>query len=185
MHPDLEQLKQEFEAIRADVGRLMTGMRDDQFHWRAAAGQWSIGECLTHLNVVDGLDAGALAQAVADARAKGWTSTGPFGYGKLSAFFIRRLEPPVCVKTKAPKVYVPPPNETREHVVAEFHRIHDRLIEILGAADGLDLARIKIPTPFARWIRFSFTPRMRLIAAHDRRHLWQAWQIPQNPGFPH
>ena len=184
MHTDLEQLKQEFEAIRADAGRLMTGMRDDQFSWRAAAGRWSIGECLTHLNVVDGLDVDLLARAVTDARANGWSGTGPFRYGKLSAWFIRKLEPPPQMRVKAPKVYVPPPDQPRERVLAEFHRIHERLAEILVMANGLDLTRIKVPTPFASFIRFSFTPRMRVIAAHDRRHLWQAWQVPQSPGFP-
>jgi hypothetical protein len=184
MHPDLEQLKQEFDAIRADTGRLMTGMRDDQFNWRPAPGRWSIGECLSHLNVVDGLDVDLLARAVAGARAKGWTGSGPFRYGRVSAWLIRKLEPPVQSKTNAPKVYQPPPDQPRERVVAEFHRIHERLLEVLAAADGLDLVRVKIPTPVARWIRFSFTPRMRLIAVHDRRHLWQAWQVPTNPGFP-
>lgn len=184
MHPDLEQLRAEFAASQADAGRLMTGIRDDQFHWRASPGQWSICECLTHLNVVDGMDLEPLARAAIEARANGWTSSGPFRYGAIAAWFITKMEPPVKLRTKAPKIYVPPPGQPRDVVLDEFYRIHHRLVGILSMADGLDLARIKVPTPLSKWIRFSFTQRLRLIAAHDRRHLWQAWQIPSSPGFP-
>jgi hypothetical protein len=181
---DLDQLREQFAAIRIDVDKLLFGIRDDQFNWRPVQGQWSISECLTHLNVVDGIDADLLARAVIDARAKGWTASGPFRYGALSTWLIGKLEPPVKMKTKAPKIYVPPPDQPLETVRRDFYRIHDRLVEILGMAEGLDLARVKVPAPMATWIRFSFTQRVRLIAAHDRRHLWQAWQIPQSIGFP-
>ena len=181
---DLDQLPDQFAAIRGEVEKLLFGIRPDQFNWRPAPGQWSISECLTHLNVVDGIDADLLARAVIAARAKGWTSAGPFRYGALSTWLIGKLEPPVKMKTTAPKIYVPPPDQPLETVQREFYRIHDRLVEILGMAEGLDLARIKVPTPLARWIHFSFTQRVRLLAAHDRRHLWQAWQVPQAPGFP-
>lgn len=184
LHPDLEHLREEFSAIQADVGRLMTGIRDEQFYWPPGPGQWSIGECLTHLNVVDGLDVEPLARAVIDARAKGWTSDGPFRYGSIAAWFIKKMEPPATMKMKAPSVYVPPPNQPRDVVFGEFIRIHDRLLEILSMADGLDLKRMKVSTPISKWIRFSFTQRVRLLAAHDRRHIWQAWQVPSKPGFP-
>jgi hypothetical protein len=184
MHPDLEQLGIELTAIRTDAGRLTTGISGEQFHWRPAAGQWSICKCLMHLNVVDGLDAELLARAVIEARAKGLTGGGPFRYGAISSWFIRWMEPPPRLKTKAPGVYVPPPLQPVEAVMDEFYRIHDRLTGLLPMADGLDLARIRVPTPVARFIRFSFTQRLRLIAAHDRRHLWQAWRVPAYPGFP-
>jgi hypothetical protein len=184
LHPDLDQLGSDFAAIRTDAGRLTTGITDAQFNWRSASGQWSICECLAHLNVVDGLDVETLARAALDARADGWTSDGRFRYGALSSWFIKRTEPPVKLKMKAPAIYVPPPAQSLDVVLGEFNRIHTRLIEILPMANGLDLARIKVSTPIAKWIRFSFTQRMRLIAAHDRRHLWQAWQIPRQPGFP-
>ena len=123
------------------MDKLLFGISPDQFNWRPAPGRWSISECLTHLNVVDGLDADLLARAVTDARAKGWTSAGPFRYNALSTWLIGLLEPPVKRKGKAPKIYVPPPDRPLETVQCDFYRIHDRLVEILGMAEGLDLAR--------------------------------------------
>lgn len=184
MHPDLQKLSEEFVAIRADADRLMTGLTEAQFHWRSAPGQWSICECLAHLNVVDGVDVEPLARAAIDARAKGWLSDGPFRYGAITSWMIGKVEPPVKLKVKAPAAYKPPASQPRDVVLDEFHRIHARLTEVLALADGLDLARMRVPTPISKWIRFSFTERLRLIATHDRRHLWQAWRIPTYAGFP-
>jgi hypothetical protein len=33
-------------------------------------------------------------------------------------------------------------------------------------------------------VRFSIATGLFVIAAHDRRHLWQAEQVKQAPGFP-
>lgn len=184
LHPDLEDLRAQFSAIEDDATRLLEGVSDAQFNWRPAPGQWSIGECLAHLNVVDGADLDPLARAVIDARAKGLTATGPFRYSRLAAWFVTKMEPPAKMKVKAPALYQPRPDQSASTVIAEFQRIHARLGEIVAMADGLDLARVKVPTPIAQWIRFSLTPRLRLLAAHDRRHLWQAHEVRRHPSFP-
>lgn len=181
---ELDDLRRQFAAIREDVDKLLFGIREDQFNWRPAPGQWSIAECLSHLNIVDGMDVELLASAVADARARGLLAPGPFRYSAISSWLIRKLEPPAKMKTKAPGIYVPPADQPLYRVRNEFYRIHDRLVDLLPAADGLDLPRVKVATPLARWLKFNLTQRMRLIAAHDRRHLWQAWQVPATPGFP-
>ncbi len=181
---DLDDLRAQFADIRADFDRLMFGMRKVQFNWRPAPGRWSIGDCLAHLNAVDSLDADLLEAAVRQARAKGLTGDGPFRYSPVTGWLIRSLEPPPRFRTRAPRIYLPPPGKPMLKIRGDFIRIHDRLVEIAGLAEGLRLTRVKVPAPFIPWLKFSFTQRMRLIAAHDRRHLWQAWQVPSTPGFP-
>lgn len=36
---------------------------------------------------------------------------------------------------------------------------------------------LRIPHPFVRGIRFSLATGLHVIAAHERRHLWQAWRV--------
>jgi hypothetical protein len=52
----------------------------------------------------------------------------------------------------------------------------DVLAFVRGHAD-LDLASIGFPNPFVRGIRFSLATGLHVIAAHERRHLWQAWRV--------
>jgi hypothetical protein len=80
-------------------------------------------------------------------------------------------------------VYAPPAGHLKDRVVPEFISIHDRLLELVVKSDGLDLARIRVPTQFRR-IKFSLGQWFALATAHDRRHLWQAWQVRRRVDFP-
>jgi len=47
----------------------------------------------------------------------------------------------------------------------------------LQAYAGIDLASVRFPNPFITGVRFSLATGLHVIAAHDRRHLWQAWNV--------
>ena len=104
---ELRDYYEQLENIKEDVLELSAPLNDDQFNWRPSPRQWSISECLAHLNVVDGLDVPAVRDAIDGARSTGLTAKGPFHYGFLSRTFIRFSEPPVKLKFRAPKVYRP------------------------------------------------------------------------------
>ena len=180
---ELRDYCEQFENIKEDALELTASLNNDQFNWRPSSRQWSISECLAHLNVVDGIDVPAIRDRVEAGRQAGLTGKGPFRYGFLSRRFVRFSEPPVKLKFKAPKVYQPPSNEPKEKVLAEFVTIHNQLLELVSKSDGLDLARIKVGSPFPH-VKFSLGQRFALLAAHDRRHLRQAWDVRKHTGFP-
>ena len=187
MKPDLvEELRdyyEQLENIKEDALELTAPLEDTQFNWRPSLKRWSISECLGHLNLANGLDVPMLAGEIERARSAGLTAKGPFHYGFLSRAVIRFTEPPANFKTKAPKAYKPASGQPKDKVVAEFISIHDRLLDLISRANGLDLARIKVPTLFPR-VKFSLGQRFALLAAHDRRHLRQAWDVRKHPNFP-
>ena len=41
------------------------------------------------------------------------------------------------------------------------------------------IAGVRFPNPFIRGVRFSLATGLHVIAAHERRHLWQAWRVRQ------
>ena len=47
----------------------------------------------------------------------------------------------------------------------------------LRASADQDLAGVRFQNPFMRGVRFSLATGFSVIAAHERRHLWQAWEI--------
>jgi hypothetical protein len=187
MTPDLvEELRdyhEQLENIKEDALELTAPLEDAQFNWRPTPRKWSISECLSHLNVANGLDVPQLSEEIARGRAAGLTASGPFRYGFLSRAFIRFTEPPVNFKTRAPKAYRPTSGQPKDKVVAEFISIHDQLLDLISKANGLDLSRIKVPTFMPR-IKFSLGQRFALLAAHDRRHLRQAWDVRKHANFP-
>jgi hypothetical protein len=180
---ELRDYYEQFENINEDAAELSATLNDAQFNWRPSPKRWSISECLSHLNTADRLDVPALQEAIERARAAGITGNPPFRYGFLSRSFVRFSEPPVRFRFKAPKVYLPVSNLPKEKVVPEFISIHEQLLELVTKSNGLDLARIRTPTVF-RHVSFSLGQRFALLAAHDRRHLHQAWEVRKHVNFP-
>jgi DinB family protein len=180
---ELRDYYEQFENIKEDALELSAPLNDDQFNWRPSPRQWSISECLAHLNVADGLDVPAIRDAIDGGRAAGLIGKGPFRYGFLSRTFVRFSEPPVKLKFKAPKVYRPLTDQPKNKVVPAFIAIHDQLLELIAKSNGLDLARIRVGSPFP-YVTFSLGQRFALLAAHDRRHLRQGWNVRRQPNFP-
>lgn len=181
---ELRDYCEQIQSITEDAQELTALLNDSQFNWRPAPRKWSISECLAHLNVVNDTDLPAMRDAVAGARQSGLTGTGPFRYGFFSRKFVEMVEPPPKLRVPAPKMYLPPPNLSKDKVVPEFLAIHNAILELIQDSNGLDLARIKVSVPFSRRVKFSLGKRIALITAHDRRHLWQAWQVRKHPEFP-
>jgi hypothetical protein len=184
LHPDLSRLDGEIRETLGHWETLVAGLSEAQFNWRPAPGRWSIAQNLAHLNTVDGLDLIPISTAIVDARSSKLTAPGPYRYGWHWRYFINSMEPPVKTKFKAPKKYVPPGDAPLGPTVAEFRRIGNALLDLIPQANGLDLARIKIRMAAAPLFRMPLGARFHLLAAHDRRHLWQARDVRNHPQFP-
>ena len=177
LHPDLASLQSQFAAIREDAAQLVLDLMDEQFNRPPAPRRWSIAQCIAHLNLVDGKDLDLITGAIEDARAHGITGSGAFRYGVLSSYFIKMMEPKTKMKAKAPKPYGPPPRAELDATMAEFWRVQTRIAQLVVSANGVDLSRVKVSSPVSAWIKFSLGQRFRLLAAHDRRHIHQAWEV--------
>jgi hypothetical protein len=168
---------------------LTQGLSNHQFNWRSEPGRWSIAQNLAHLNAVDGNDLAALRMAIEVGRSRKLTGAGPFTYGLLSRKFAATAEPPVRRKRKAPQAYAPPPEADLATTVTEYRRISGEVRQLVQASAGLDLARVKttlpaLPAVLRAIFKMPLGARFALIAAHDRRHLWQAEEVRNHPAFP-
>ena len=181
---ELRDYCEQIENIQEDAQELTATLSDRQFNWRPAPGKWSISECLAHLNVVNGAYLSPIRDLIQGGRQAGLTASGPFRYGFFSRKFNALVEPPVKFRVPAPKQYLPPPDLSKDRVVPDFLSMHDAITELVVQSNGLDLARVKVPVPFSKRVKFSLGQGFALITAHDRRHLWQAWQVRRHPNFP-
>jgi hypothetical protein len=88
------------------------------------------------------------------------------------------------MKFKAPKRFVPPPDQPLARVAADLMAFQEQYIACLQAANGLDLQRAKVRSPGTSLIKLSLGQGFALMTAHERRHLWQARQVKNNARFP-
>lgn len=149
----------------------------DTFNRRPPGGGWSVAECLEHLNASARLYLPVFTEAMDEARAKGHVVADPTRdprtwKGRLIAW---SLEPPVRIRTRTFRDLEPAPGDLdRDAVLDEFEALHEELIVRINEARSLDQRRIRIRSVLNPRLRLSLADWFAFLAAHARRHLWQA-----------
>lgn len=163
-------------------------MRDlsaEQANWRPAAQRWSIAQCLDHVCIVTAAVLPGLEAAVADARASGATAPGPFRYGWLGRWFLASQTPGSRRGARTPGVYSPAATEIDAAAVwARFEAVQARFGAVIEAADGVDLARVSVPSPALALLRLPIGIWLLALPQHTLRHLAQAQCVRDEPRFP-
>lgn len=174
----------QFRACAATANRLLDGLSEQQFVWRPREDGWSIGDCLAHLVATADAYLPALRSAVERAREKGWRGSPPFRLGWFGGWFARYMEPPPTRALRVPRVFAPSRAVALEGTRTAYFERNGWLTALVADAKGLDLARAKISSPVTRLIRFNLAAAFAVVAAHERRHLWQAGRVRESPDFP-
>ena len=177
--PDIRALEDELAATERDAEALVDGLSEEQGRWQPAPGAWSVAECLDHLATANRVYVEAMRPAAARARERGKWRRGPAKPGLLGGAFVRSMEPPTKPRRKLeapakirPRI-APPLADAR----AAFFAAHRDAVAFLRDNADLDLAHIHFKNPFIVVIRWSLATGMNVIAAHERRHLVQAWRV--------
>ncbi|HVO98191.1 MAG TPA: DinB family protein [Bryobacteraceae bacterium] len=189
LDPEIAVLITEIDANLSHLESITHGLTPEQFQWSPGPGRWSIAQCIAHLNVANRTSLPAVEEGIAAGRAKGITGAGPFRYGFIATRFAASQEPPATRKFRAPKVFLPPPKIDMASELAEYRRLSAELKRLTRSADGLHLARIKtkmlaLPPALRAIVRMPLGGQLHLTTTHDRRHLWQAEQVRNDPAFP-
>lgn len=183
--PALADFVRQFEDIKEDARSLVTDLDDAQLTWRLGPERWSIGECLSHLNVTVDLYLPVIEKAIDYATSHGIVPKGPFRLGLVWGWLLRRLEPPARWKIKTLEVFEPPEEvQSKGDLEERFLFLRGQLIERIRRSGGVDLRRTRLVSPASKLVRMNLGQCFGLISTHDRRHLWQARRVMDAPGFP-
>ena len=182
--PEIDEFRREFERLAAEADALVAPLSEEQFIWQPSPGSWSVAQCLDHLNVTARMYLPRLDEGIAEAMRRGLYGEGPFAHDFIGKLFVRTMEPPPRLKVKAPATFHPASQRSRAEIMAAFRAYQVQFVDRLRQASGLDLRRAKVMSPASTWIKMSLNSGFALMAAHERRHLWQAQQVLAAPGFP-
>jgi hypothetical protein len=177
--PDLQDLERQLDAAERDAAALVAGLDDTTGAWREMPGSWSVAECLDHLATANNVYLRAMLPAAWRARAHKWMRKGAATPGLAGRMFVRWMEPPVkrLLRSKAPRLIKPREAPGLAEAYAAFLLSQDRVRAFIRAQGDLDLRGVRFVNPFVRGIRFSLATGLHVITSHERRHLWQAWNV--------
>ncbi len=181
---DLREILAQIETSDHEAQALLRDLSEEQLNWRPDERSWSIAQCLDHLNVANRVYLAPMLNAIEEARRKGAVRKGSIHPGFFSRWFVANLEPPPKLKLPAPRKIVPAVRMGKAELIEEWRRTQAEVDAVLREAAGIDLNGTRFVNPFISLIRFSVGTGFQVIAAHERRHLWQAKQVRGRAGFP-
>ncbi len=172
----LSSLEDELQQVMHHARDFVTQTDGRFFTVRPDPLRWSAAECLSHLSITTSEFLPILGKAINDARATGVTSNSVPSMDWLGAALRWFMEPPFRSKVKTSQPFVPKSVRAKADALAEFEVTQNQLIELVHQAAGLDLTRLRIQSAFDRRVHYNVYSAFRIIASHERRHLWQAGQ---------
>jgi hypothetical protein len=174
LHPQLEALQREIVDVTVRARRLVDRLDDATFERRPAEGSWSAAECLVHLNLTTQAFLPLIDDALSDAQ-RGAVDAGTRYRKDVVGWLLRWVvEPPARMKVKTTPPFVPKAWSTPGDLLREFESLQADLARRIADANGCDIGRVKVRSPFSSRMRYNLLATFAVIAAHERRHLWQA-----------
>jgi hypothetical protein len=174
MHAQLEKIAAELGEAQERLRRLAAGARDEEWSRRPPTGGWSAAECVAHLNLTSGAFIEPLREALERARALGGGMPGRMRRDLLGWLIWRMSRPGGGMRSSTSPSFVPTADRGREELLVEFERLQREKLEMLRAADGLPIHRVKVASPFDPRASYSVYSALTILPTHQHRHLLQA-----------
>jgi len=179
MHAQLEEYRSGFQSLKDEATTLVSDVDEDVLRRPPDAETWSVAQIFDHVNTAGWLLLNSMESAIQKAKKKGPHGEPPFRYGFISRWFVRSMEPSSGWTFTAPSVFEPETADTLYpgETVEEFRGLQDQLADCVVSAEGLDLRRIRVPSPAVPLLRISLGAWFEASLAHQRRHLAQARDV--------
>lgn len=172
------ELCQELTQMRRRAREVVADLTPEQLTRRPDPAQWSIVECLAHLNLSAAVVQPKVAAAIEKGKRYKVEGAGPFSPGAVGRLLIWLAEPPPKIRLRAPKVVAPAVvSDAPAQVVADFLDYQDAWERLAREAEGLDQNKLKIASPFRGLPRLRLAAPIPWMMAHQRRHLAQAEKV--------
>jgi hypothetical protein len=166
----LSALVDQIDSANLYLTALVSSRSAVDLTWRPKTDSWSVAECLDHIAQTAFAFLPAIKEAIACAPAL--PTNRALRVGTLARLFVRNLEPPYRIRLKVLPQLVPHRNDFAL-AWASFQEAHSQLMNTVCSASGFAIDRVKVKSPVYARIRYNIYGALCILAAHERRHLWQ------------
>jgi hypothetical protein len=168
---------EELWANEKKLRELAAELGEEGFVAPPPGGGWSAAQCVEHLVMTARQMLPLWDAALAGAK----PGNGVASYAWWEKQFLRLQEPPYRIKSKTIDSFEPKRGNSREETMELYLAAHELVKERAERLSNLNVAQVKIASPFASWMHYNVAFSFDLLLAHERRHLWQAEQTAPRP----
>ena len=151
-----------------------------QLNWKITGEGWSVGECFEHLMRTNSRYIPHYQKFVLTGIKN---KTVKYEHTFMGRIVIKSMKPENKRKTKTPVFFNPVGSIIKESIVKDFLHQNNEIVDLVSRIDMSKLKE-KIPSPFAKYVKYNIGDSLMIIAYHNLRHLQQAKNVTQNSKFP-
>lgn len=161
-----------------------------QLNWKLNPNQWSIGECLLHINLIYAHYLPLIENGIQQNLQKVDSAKNDYQSGLLGNFLIKRIqlgEDNVAKHTlKTANLFKPSTEDNLNgaETIRQYELYQQQLLSLLESAKRVNLEAIRIPFALLHFIRFRLGDLFRYIVYHNERHIVQAQKMRSEEQFP-
>jgi hypothetical protein len=189
MHPvtpqtDLTTLLAEAASLTALFNDRFGRLTEKQLNWTPARSEWSVGNCIEHVTVVN-QSYFPVMEALVDGtyRPTLWQRL-PLLPRLVGPLLIRSLMPGAGMRISAPQPWQPPAAPVDLMALSRFTAVQYELIRLIERCRPLAVESLTIASPAAPFIVYRLLDAWRIIVVHLQHHFIQATQVTEHPHFP-
>lgn len=176
----LDELAQYCAEVARRFSALDARVSDAQWNQRPAPDEWSVAECIAHLNLSSAAMLPRMRAAYDEAKRR--PPIGDRAYkGTLFGRILARVVGPVPLvlgvrlgRAKTGRPFVPGSELPRAQVVAEFRRWLAEELAVVWSVEGLPVDQVSLESPFVAGARYDGYSSLWILVRHEMRHLVQA-----------
>ena len=173
MNSRLSEIVNVIEEARRTLFTSVEGLSQKEFDEQPAPGQWSVGEILHHIYLLEILVTKLLAKQVEKAKKRG-IGPDPNDESLIHSFDRVALET-TGKKLKAPSSVGPQQGIEKKKLMELLQHARAAFLDIVSEAGSYDLSELIFPHPFLG--RLNMYEWIFLIGKHDDRHRTQIENI--------
>jgi hypothetical protein len=184
-----DKLVLEITTLEQDVRSATEGLSPAQWRWGPSTGEWSIAQCLDHLNKVGNAMLPEINAAITKLKVEGRQAPKKpshlIAYNMLDQWFVRLMSPNPPFTVPVPKAFLPEgsPNPG-DKLLDCFFALQGALEKCLEDADGWDALGIRVSAPALPALKLSLAACLEGTIMHQRYHWLHAKAVRANKGFP-
>jgi hypothetical protein len=170
----LDTVLKQIEEVTLRAKKLLAGRSQTDLTSSVESASWSVAQCLDHLAQTTNAFIPAISSAIA--RAPRLTTNRALRTGALTRVFIRNLQPPYRLRFKVPAPLVPRQHDFNSAWDA-FEKSQAQLAKTIRSAAGLAIDQVRVESPVYARFSYNVYGALRMLTAHEFRHLWQIEQV--------
>lgn len=173
----LLNLEEQFGDIKSSAKKVTEGLTEEQFNTKPAPDRWSAAECISHLNATWNLYKKLIEEAVAKNQNSSFKNPDNFKPRFIMKKFTEIMEPPYKFKMKTFSQFVSNEKLSKQEVINKFNEGIDEAVKFIHASENVDIKKTILVSPISKFIKYQIGELFPFLAAHARRHIWQAENV--------